>query len=155
MIQTPNKFFLVAGNSEGMSKLNAFDGALISAGVGNTNLVKMSSICPPRCAQIEQVKLPAGALIPIAYASKVYENKGEIISSAVAIAFSEDDDNPGLIMEYSAEGTRVEVENKVREMAKYGIEVTRGWKLKEIISIAVEHKIERVGATFAGVVLWW
>ncbi|OGF22591.1 arginine decarboxylase, pyruvoyl-dependent [Candidatus Falkowbacteria bacterium RBG_13_39_14] len=155
MIQTPNKFFLAAGTSEGLSKLNAIDGALISAGVGNTNLVKMSSICPPRCVQIEQVKLPSGALIPVAYASRVSENKGEIISSAVAIAFPEDESQPGLIMEFSAEGTRVEAENKVREMAKYGVEVTRGWRLKEIISIAAEHKVAQIGASFAGVVLWW
>ena len=40
IIKTPTKFFLVKGSSEGFSLLNAFDGALLASGVGDTNLVK-------------------------------------------------------------------------------------------------------------------
>ncbi len=62
IIQTPTKFFLVSGSSEGFSLLNAFDGALLASGVGDTNLVKLSSILPPGCKEIKPppVPLPQG-----------------------------------------------------------------------------------------------
>lgn len=68
IIKTPTKFFLVSGSSEGYSLLNAFDGALIASGVGDTNLVKMSSILPPGCVEINPppVPMPQGALVPVA-----------------------------------------------------------------------------------------
>ena len=52
IIKTPTHYFLVSGASEGFTSLNAFDGALLSAGIGDTNIVKMSSIVPPRCQLI-------------------------------------------------------------------------------------------------------
>src|SRR5206468_7432297 len=36
-----------AGNAEGSTPLNAFDNALLAAGIGNINLVRISSILPP------------------------------------------------------------------------------------------------------------
>ncbi|NMB16013.1 MAG: pyruvoyl-dependent arginine decarboxylase, partial [Firmicutes bacterium] len=47
MLPTPEKFTLVAGGSEGPTGLNAFDNALLAAGLGNLNLVRVSSILPP------------------------------------------------------------------------------------------------------------
>jgi len=41
------KACLVAGAAEGASELNAFDGALLSAGIGDLNLVRVTSIIPP------------------------------------------------------------------------------------------------------------
>jgi len=46
--------------------------------------------------------LPAGSLVPTAYASITSDIPGEIIASAVAVALPEKPDYPGLIMEYSA-----------------------------------------------------
>lgn len=47
MLETPKKFTLVAGSAEGPSRLNAFDNALLAAGIGNVNLLRVSSILPP------------------------------------------------------------------------------------------------------------
>jgi arginine decarboxylase len=44
-----------AGIAEGSTPLNAFDNALLAAGIGNVNLIKVSSILPPG---IELVALP-------------------------------------------------------------------------------------------------
>jgi len=150
----PDKFFLAAGHDEGMTPLNAFDNALVNAGVGNTNLMRMSSILPPGSRQIEPFKLPLGALIPVAYASKVSTIAGEVISAGVAVAVPENPKLNGLIMEYSAAGHKEEIEKIVRSMAKEGMR-KRGYKLKEIISVAVQHKVENTGAAYAAVVLWW
>ncbi|MEW6374217.1 MAG: arginine decarboxylase, pyruvoyl-dependent, partial [Thermodesulfobacteriota bacterium] len=117
------------------------------------NLVKMSSIVPPRCQLIAPVPLPPGSLIPTAYASITSDVPGEIISSAVAVALPKELDYPGLIMEYSARGSKAKIEETVRRMALEGMKL-RGREIKDLNSIAVEHKVQKVGATLAAVVLW-
>ena len=42
-----------AGHAEGGTALNAFDNALLAAGIGNINLIKISSILPPDVPVIE------------------------------------------------------------------------------------------------------
>ena len=153
IIKTPTQYFLVSGASEGYTALNAFDGALLQAGIGNTNIVKMSSIVPPHCQLIAPVPLPPGALIPAAYASITCDIPGEMISAAVALALTEDPDRPGLIMEYSSRGHRSEIEERVREMVREGMKL-RGWPIKDLKSIGVEYKVKKVGAALAAVVLW-
>jgi len=150
----PNKFFLVAGHSEGMTPLNAFDSALLDAGIGNTNLVKMSSILPPGSKKIKPAKLPLGALVPVAYASKVSTQVDEIISAGVAVAIPKDPKKNGLIMEYSGAGHKQEIERIVRHMAEEGMRY-RGYEVKEILSIAAQHNVKKIGAAYAAVVLWW
>ncbi|MBN2232319.1 MAG: arginine decarboxylase, pyruvoyl-dependent [Deltaproteobacteria bacterium] len=152
--QTPNIHFLVSGSSEGFTQLNSFDGALLDAGIGDTNLVKMSSIVPPGSRVVEPVKLPAGALVPVAYASITSSLPGEMISAAVAAAYPDDPSLPGLIMEYSSRGHREEVEDIVRRMAAKGLEM-RGRSAARIDSISVQHKVESIGTAFAAVVLWY
>ena len=146
-------FFLVAGDAEGYTPLNAFDNALLAAGVGNTNLIKISSILPPGASEIEPPKPPPGAFLPIAYASIVSDIPGEVISAAVAVGIPDDPEKPGVIMEYSARGSREVAEDIVRRMVEKAFEV-RGFRLKDVKSISVEHKVEKIGASFAGVVLW-
>jgi arginine decarboxylase len=68
-IQPPANYFFAKGHAEGYMELNAFDAALLDAGIGNTNLVKMSSILPPGCLQIQPLPLPPGCLVPVAYSA--------------------------------------------------------------------------------------
>jgi arginine decarboxylase len=153
IIKTPTHYFLVSGASEGFTSLNAFDGALLRAGIGDTNLVKMSSIVPPRCQLISPVPLPAGSLVPTAYASITSDVPGQLIASAVAVALPKEPHFPGLIMEYSGRGSKAEIEEMVRQMALEGMKL-RKREIKELKSMAVEHKVQKVGATLAAVVLW-
>jgi arginine decarboxylase len=151
--KAPTLYFLASGASEGYTPLNAFDGALLQAGIGNTNIVKMSSIVPPHCTLVDPIALPAGALVPAAYAAITSDVSGEIISAGVAIALPENEDQNGLIMEYSAKGERRQIEEIVRNMAVEGM-MLRGWEIKDLKSIAIEHKIGCIGAAMAAVVLW-
>ena len=70
MVETPKVYCLVSGAAEGNTRLNAFDNALLEAGVGDTNLMRMSSICPPGAKEVsrDEIDLPGGGLIPLAYA---------------------------------------------------------------------------------------
>ena len=155
IIKTPTKFFLVSGSSEGFSLLNAFDGALLTSGVGDTNLVRMSSILPPGCEEVKPppVPLPQGALVPTAYASLYSDVAGEVISAAVAIGIPKDGKRAGLIMEYSARAEEGVVVNKVKKMVEKGMEL-RSRAIKEIMAISATYRVIKIGAVFAGVVLW-
>ena len=153
IFKTPTQYFLVSGASDGMTPLNAFDGALLQAGIGNTNIVKMSSIVPPHCQLISQIPLPPGALIPAAYGALSSDVPGEMIAAGVAIALPEDENRNGLIMEYSGKGDRFMIEEIVRNMGLEGMKV-RGWKIKELKSIAADYRVKKIGAVLAAVVLW-
>lgn len=153
VFNTPDSYYLVCGEADGYMPLNAFDAALLDAGVGDTNLVRMSSILPPGCRNIDPVALPPGALVPVAYASITSAIPGERIAAAVAVAVPRDAGQPGLIMEYSSDGSKEDIEAIVRRMAEEGFK-TRQRELLEIRSIAVEHVVTSTGAAFAGVVLW-
>ena len=48
MTKTVTMAAATAGHAEGGTTLNAFDNALLAAGIGNINLIKVSSILPPR-----------------------------------------------------------------------------------------------------------
>lgn len=156
MAKTPDTFALVKGAAEGRTRLNAFDKALLAAGVGDTNLMRVSSILPPSAEQIEpaQLNLPKGGLIPIAYAAIDGTTPGRLISSAVAIGIPEDEREPGVIMEFEDHANLDTVEEIVRQMVIDAFEY-RNRALREIRSIGIEHKIERCGAAFAAVVLWY
>ncbi len=153
IFKTPTQYFLVSGASDGYMPLNAFDGALLQAGIGNTNLVKMSSIVPPHCQLVPPIALPPGALVPVAYGSLTSDEPGQVISAGVALALPVDEERNGLIMEYSAKGGRREIEEKVRNMAMEGMKL-RGWETKEVKSIAIEYRVKKIGAVLAAVVLW-
>lgn len=151
--KTLKTYFLVSGASEGYTPLNAFDGALFNAGIGNTNLIKITSIIPPHCKEIQPITLPQGAIVPTAYAFISSDIPGEIISAAVAVALPQDENQSGLIMEYSAQGHRKEIELIAKSMAHEGMKM-RQQETGEIKSISAEYRVKKVGAAFAAVILW-
>ncbi len=156
MVKTPNIYCLVSGAAEGNTRLNAFDNALLEAGVGDTNLMRMSSICPPNAQQVnrDEITLPGGGLIPLAYAHIDSQTPQMWIASAIAIGIPEDPTQPGVIMEFE-DHTRLEyVETIVKQMVVDAFEY-RKRALKEIKFVGVEHQVEKCGSTFAAAVLWY
>ncbi|WP_206017943.1 pyruvoyl-dependent arginine decarboxylase [Rhodohalobacter barkolensis] len=156
MVKTPNIYTLVKGASEGHTRLNAFDKALLNANVGDTNLMRMSSILPPAAEQVDvsEITLPKGGLIPLAYATIDSTTPGQLISASIAVGIPEDDREPGVIMEFEDHAPLTNVEEIVRQMVVDGFEY-RNRKLKEIKSLGIEHKVERCGSVFAAAVLWY
>jgi arginine decarboxylase len=149
----PDKYFLVSGNAEGETLLNAFDNALLNAGIGNTNLVRLSSILPPAATLIPPAHIPAGSLVPVAYASEWSDEHGLEIAAAVACGVPEDPTLPGVIMEHhtfsTAEHCLEICIGKVEAAFRH-----RKWALKDIKTASVSHTVESAGAVFAAVVLW-
>ena len=79
-----------AASAEGGTSLNAFDNALLAAGIGNINLIKVSSIVPPEVSFIELPKIKPGAVVPTAYAAMTSETPGETVAAAVGYAVTDD-----------------------------------------------------------------
>ena len=154
MVKTPTVYKLVKGFGEGNMPLNAFDKALLHAGVGDTNLVRMSSIVPPSCKEVSEIVLPKGGLIPIAYANITSDKPGDIISACIAVGIPEDPTQPGVIMEHEDHLPLAQVEATVRQMCVDAFEY-RGRALREVKSLGVEHVVEKCGSVFAAAVLWY
>ena len=141
-----------AGHAEGGTSLNAFDNALLVAGIGNINLVKISSILPPDVPVIELPKIKLGALIPTAYAAMTSEVPGEIVAAAVGYALPDDPAKNGVIMEFHGQASREAAEAQIRAMLEEAFRV-RGEPIRELKVFAVEHTVERIGCALAAITL--
>jgi len=152
MLPTPKKFTIVTGHAEGSTPLNAFDHALLASGLGNLNLLRVSSILPPGAEYVEKLEIPPGSLTPTAFGYMTSEEPGALIAAAVAIGFSKD--TFGVIMEYEGHCSKEEAEARVRRMTEEAF-ASRGMELHKIMVRGVEHRVERVGCAFAAVALWY
>src|SRR5581483_12469954 len=84
------KVAATAGSAEGGTALNAFDNALLAAGIGNVNLVKVSSIVPPDVDIVGLPQIKPGSVVPTAYAAMTSETPGQVVAAAVGFALPED-----------------------------------------------------------------
>jgi arginine decarboxylase len=143
------KVSITSGRAEGPSKLNAFDNALLDAGIGDVNLIKVSSILPLGTEVVPVPKFPAGDMVNcvLAYASSDVE--GDLISAVVAVATSEDF---GCVVENTGVNREPEdVKDEAESMVRYMMDV-RGLKIKEIIIADEHHIVKKQGAVVASVV---
>jgi arginine decarboxylase len=146
------KAAVTAGHAEGMTPLNAFDNALLAAGIGNINLVRVSSIVPPEADMVALPRIKPGALIPTAYAAITSRVPGELISAAVGYALPHDRSKAGVIMEYHDKAPKAEAERVIRQMLEEAFQV-RGETMRESAVVAAEHRVERIGCAVAAVTL--
>lgn len=153
MLETPKKFTLVAGSAEGPSRLNAFDNALLAAGIGNVNLLRVSSILPPGAVLMPRLEIVPGQLLPTAYGTITSDLEGELLAAAVAVGIGEDGEY-GVIMEFSGRCGREQAEESVAEMARAAFR-QRQRELKNILVQSAEHRVQSIGCAFAAVALWY
>jgi len=152
MTRTVTMAAATAGHAEGGSTLNAFDNALLAAGIGNINLIKVSSIVPPDVSIVELPKIKPGALIPTAYAAMTSDVPGETVAAAVGYALPDDPAKAGVIMEFHGVATREAAERAIEAMLDEAFRV-RGETMREMRVVAVEHTVERIGCALAAVTL--
>jgi arginine decarboxylase len=141
-----------AGHAEGGTTLNAFDNALLAAGIGNINLLKVSSILPPEVPVVELPKIKPGALVPTAYAAMTSETPGETVAAAVGYAVPDDPAKNGVIMEFHGVASRDEAERQIRAMLDEAFRV-RGETIAEMRVFGVEHRVARIGCALAAITL--
>ena len=152
MTKTVTLAAATAGHAEGGTALNAFDNALLAAGIGNINLIKISSILPPDVPVVDLPKIKPGALVPTAYAAMTSETPGELVAAAVGYAVPDDPAKNGVIMEFHGVATRDEAEQQIRAMLDEAFRI-RGETIAEMRVVAVDHRVERIGCALAAVTL--
>jgi len=142
---------LVVGAAEGGTELNAFDKALLAAGIGDVNLIKVSSILPPGVELVDKLNpLPKGVFVPVVCASVTSSEPGRRIAAAIGVGRAPD--GFGVIMEAEGE-SREEAEGKVRRMILEAFEA-RGLKPEEVRVASVEHEVRECGCVVAACVFF-
>jgi arginine decarboxylase len=152
-------YTIISGIGFHYTKLGSFDRALLDAGVGNYNLVKVSSILPAGCEEKETIELRYGSILYTAYTSLSAEY-GNVFSSAIAVGIPERSVDVGVIMEYSGFVDINNAKNKVVDMVNDAMRA-RGIPLKAIVDKAIDSKLiksNRVNSgfvsTFVGIAFW-
>lgn len=143
------KVSITSGRSEGPSRLNAFDNALLDAGIGDVNLITVSSILPKDTQIVELPHIQEGKMVNCVLACAHSDQPGDLITAAVAVATSDDF---GCVVEHSGvnqdpEKIKEEAETMVRYMMK-----VRGLTIREIIIVNESHKVKEEGVALAAVV---
>jgi arginine decarboxylase len=153
MLPTPKKYFVTAGASEGTTKMNAFDNALLQARIGNINLLRVSSILPPEASYDPSLVLPPGSLVPTAYGYIHSCQPGELIAAAVGVGIDRTN-HFGVIMEFSGRCSREEAVAQVEAMLREAFAV-RGMELNEMKTAGAEHRVVANGCALAAVPMWY
>ena len=148
----PNRWWPTSGHAEGITPLNAFDNALLEAGIGNLNLIKLSSVLPADAVRLTQPPAIAhGSLVPTVYTTKTDTQPGEVVAAAVGIGFQRE--GHGMIYECTGD-SRAAVESQVRRMVEDSF-AQRGYRLHDFLVASAEHRVGSTGCALAAVVLWW
>ena len=143
MLPVPTRFFVASGKAVSkVSDLNAFDEALVRAGIGEQNLVYVSSVLPIGIKKVPKVKLPMGAITHCVLAQQ-RGSEGETISAGVAYGFREDGQGG-----YVVEGHGHMEKPALKEVLQWkidGVAKLRGVRMKNIsyvieeLSIPMDH----------------
>lgn len=137
MLEVPTKFFVTSGRAVSrVTDLNAFDKALLNAGMGEQNLVSVSSILPAAVKQIPKKKMPRGAIVHCVLA-QMRGSEGETISAGIAYAYRKDKQGG-----YVAEGHGHMNKKAMREILQWKLEEMA--KLRGIELGPIKYKIEEL-----------
>jgi len=140
---------IVSGKAEGPTKLNSFDNALLEAGIGDVNLIKVSSMLEKNTEVQMLPKLKIGAMVNCVLATVSSDNNGDLISSAIAVAIGK---NLGCVVESSGiNKPPEEVQNGAKEMVRYMMD-KRDEKINELIVEEVNHTVEEIGTVVASLI---
>jgi len=121
----PKRFFLTSGYATSpISPLNAFDAALVKAGIAQCNLVHVSSIIPPDAERIESRPNITPGTITFCVLARMDGDPGERIGAGIGWGWIETMDGTryGLIAEARGykdkQALERELQGKLHEMAR-------------------------------------
>jgi arginine decarboxylase len=115
----PKKMFLTKGVGRHRDRLTSFEQALRNAGIAHLNLVKVSSIFPPRCKFISREQglklLSAGQITYTVLSENETREPHRLIAASVGVAIPKDPNQHGYLSEYHSYG---ETEHKAGDYAE-------------------------------------
>ena len=137
----PSKFFVTSASaSSRVSGLNAFDKALIKMGIGEQNLVAVSSVIPVNAEETGICSMPMGAVTHCVLA-QMRGSEDEMISAGIAYAMRKDG-NGGYVAEGSMHGPRSYLTETLRQKMEE-IAESRNVELGKIKYLAEELSVPK------------
>lgn len=104
----PSQVFLTRGTGRHREKLASFELALRDAGIAPYNLVKISSILPPRCLLIPREEgiplLSPGQILHLVMSENATDEAYRLISASVGVAVPNDISRYGYLAEHHDAG---------------------------------------------------
>ena len=143
LVPVPSRFFVTSGKGiNKTSELNAFDLALLQAGIGEQNLVSVSSVLPIGIRQVDRVPIARGAITHCVLAWHG-GGEGEVISAGIAYGFRTDGEG-GYVAEGHLHGTQKSLKEflkwRMTEIAHFrGVELRKVYYRTEELSIPMDH----------------
>lgn len=160
MSELYKNYTIVSGVGKGLTSLSAFDNALLNAGVGDYNLLKVSSILPAKCIQKNNIDIKKGSILHIAYAS-ISTNDSKEICSTVGVAIPYEENFTGVIMEYSQNSNDCECELKktcesiiINMLNEAYNNRDRKYSDIKLVSSTAKPTDDLYYCTFSGIALW-
>lgn len=160
MWNLPRHVILTAGSGTGSTRLTAFDAALLDAGMGDLNLVQVSSIVPagaevtiiPR-ARKDVPGLDKGTIVPVVYSVITSDKPGQMIASALAVGIPDEGHRSGVIFEVARIGDRTGAEAAARDMVAEAL-AARAVDSYEILIVSAELMIsDKYGCVLSAALL--
>jgi len=143
------KIAIVNGKDEGPTKLNAFDNALSDAGIGDVNLIKVSSMLAGNAQIVDLPELKPGSMVNCVLSCVTSDNPGDEITAVTAIAIGE---RLGCVVETS--GINKDPDELVEEakfMARYMME-KRDVEIKKLIVNPATTTVKEIASVVSSVV---
>ncbi len=130
----PKEIFFTKGVGKHRNRLQSFELALRKAGVEQCNLVKVSSILPPRCGLISRAaglkRLRPGQITFCVMAECSTNEPSRLVGAGIGLARPTDKEQYGYISEHHGFGLRRErIEELVEDMAATMLATTLGLEL--------------------------
>lgn len=127
----PRNMFLTRGVGIHKEKLTSFEMALREAGIAHFNIVRVSSIFPPRCKIISQQEglglLQAGEIVFTVLAEMATNEPGRRIAASIGLARPADPDRYGYLSEHHTYGqTEEEAADYAEDLAATMLATTLG-----------------------------
>lgn len=136
----PKYYSIKTGKASAKNELNSLDKAFLAAGIGDYNIIEISSILPKDCKYKEKLtQKPPGTLLPCVISSYTSSKKNRLISSAITVGETEE----GLKVVSEANGALNKQESERRsENRAVKMIKNRKMNVRELITNSVEEKVK-------------
>ena len=143
------KIAIVSGKDEGPTKLNAFDNALSDAGIGDVNLIKVSSMLAGNAEIVDLPALKPGAMVNCVLSAVTSDVFGEEITAVVAVAIGE---RLGCVVETTGRDKNPDdIKAEAKEMVEYMMN-KRGEKIRNLLIESSTTTVREIASVVASVV---
>lgn len=145
----PKEIFFVKGVGKERERLASFEMALRDANIAEYNLVKVTSIFPPRCKVIPVPqgvkKLKTGQILYVVLAESSTNEPNRLIAASIGVAIPKDPDQYGYLSEHHSYGeTSQKVGDYSEDLAAYMLATTLGISFEEDVSYDSRKDLWRI-----------